>query len=93
MSSDTQAYDPKFYETFYHLTPREKEFFLAQTGIKDEEELKRHIMSVQEDALKVVPNRTPNFVGTDSDAFVTGCSLHLYQNLCFYKVRDMCWAS
>ena len=51
--SGPKDYDPKFYEQFYHITPQEREFFLAQTGIKDDEELKRHIMRVQEDALKV----------------------------------------
>ena len=46
--------DSKLYEQFYYLTPEEREFFMAQTGIDNEEELKRHIVSVQQDALKVV---------------------------------------
>lgn len=52
--SGPKEYDPKFYEQFYYLTPQEREFFLAQIGIKDEEELKHHVMRVQEEALKVI---------------------------------------
>ncbi|KAH9913286.1 uncharacterized protein B0H18DRAFT_177686 [Fomitopsis serialis] len=48
-------YDPTFYEKLYYLHPEELAFFQTQTGIKDEEELKRHIMSVQAEALKVTP--------------------------------------
>lgn len=55
--SGPKDYDAKFYEQFYHLTPNEREFFLAQLDIKDEEELKKHIMRVQEDALKVGSKR------------------------------------
>ncbi|KZT71790.1 hypothetical protein DAEQUDRAFT_687159 [Daedalea quercina L-15889] len=50
----TADYDPAFYAQFYRLSPQELEFFQAQTGIKDEEELKQHILSVQGEALKVV---------------------------------------
>ncbi|KAH9910455.1 uncharacterized protein B0H18DRAFT_895535 [Fomitopsis serialis] len=51
----TTDYDPALYEKLYYLQPEELAFFRAQTGIKDEQELKRHIMSVQAEALKVTP--------------------------------------
>jgi len=48
-------YDPALYEKLYYLHPEELAFFQAQTGIKDEDELKRHIMNVQAEALTITP--------------------------------------
>jgi hypothetical protein len=40
-------------DSFYDLQGDELAFFQEQTGIKDEEELKKHIISVQEKAYEV----------------------------------------
>ncbi|KIK76682.1 hypothetical protein PAXRUDRAFT_835266 [Paxillus rubicundulus Ve08.2h10] len=40
---------------FYKITPQQSEFFKQQTGITDDDELKRHILSVQAEAYKVAP--------------------------------------
>ena len=37
----------------YNPQPHEVEFFKAQTGIKDDEELKAHVISVQKEAWEV----------------------------------------
>ena len=39
--------------TFLELSPREEAFFKAETGIQDTEELRKHIIEVQEEAYKV----------------------------------------
>jgi len=46
---------PRLDENYYHLDDDELAFFTSQTGIKDEGELKQHIMKVQEDAYQVYP--------------------------------------
>jgi hypothetical protein len=40
-------------ETLLELDPEEEAFFKSETGIQDTEELRRHIVEVQEDAYKV----------------------------------------
>jgi hypothetical protein len=40
-------------ETLLELNPGEEAFFKSETGIQDTEELRRHIIEVQEDAYKV----------------------------------------
>ncbi|KZT13254.1 uncharacterized protein LAESUDRAFT_719592 [Laetiporus sulphureus 93-53] len=42
-------------ERYYDLEEDELAFFKSQTGIQDEEELKQHIMKVQEDAFEIHP--------------------------------------
>ncbi|KAF8836501.1 hypothetical protein BDN67DRAFT_974083 [Paxillus ammoniavirescens] len=42
-------------EQFYKITPEQSEFFKQQTGITDDDELKRHILAVQAAAYKVAP--------------------------------------
>ncbi|KZT13253.1 uncharacterized protein LAESUDRAFT_719587 [Laetiporus sulphureus 93-53] len=42
-------------ERYYDLEADELAFFKSQTGIQDEEELKQHIMKVQEDAFEIYP--------------------------------------
>ena len=39
--------------TFLELGPKEEAFFKAETGIQDTEELRKHIIEVQEEAYKV----------------------------------------
>lgn len=39
--------------TLLELGPEEEVFFKSETGIEDTEELKKHIIEVQEDAYKV----------------------------------------
>ena len=40
-------------DTFLQLDPEEEAFFKSETGIQDTEELRKHIIQVQEDAYKV----------------------------------------
>lgn len=40
-------------ERFYRLDDEEKTFFKAQTGIEDDEELKKHILGVAAEAYAV----------------------------------------
>ncbi|KAF9219079.1 hypothetical protein BS17DRAFT_437260 [Gyrodon lividus] len=40
---------------YYKITPAQAAFFKSQTGITDDEELKQHILEVQEAAYKVAP--------------------------------------
>ena len=40
-------------DTLLGLDPEEEAFFKSETGIQDTEELKKHIIKVQEDAYKV----------------------------------------
>ncbi|KIJ16055.1 hypothetical protein PAXINDRAFT_113814 [Paxillus involutus ATCC 200175] len=42
-------------ERYYEMTPEQSDFFKQQTGIIDDDELKRHILAVQEEAYKVAP--------------------------------------
>ncbi|KAG1821674.1 uncharacterized protein BJ212DRAFT_914119 [Suillus subaureus] len=41
--------------SFYNLSPAQAAFFKTQTGIDDDEDLKRHILEVQAKAYKVAP--------------------------------------
>ncbi|EED81259.1 predicted protein [Postia placenta Mad-698-R] len=41
--------------SFYRLSGEELQFFKSQTGIQDEEELKKHIMNIQQEAWEVHP--------------------------------------
>ncbi|KAI0932443.1 hypothetical protein AcV5_004332 [Taiwanofungus camphoratus] len=50
-----EAYRPPLDESFYHLSEDEAAFFKSQTGIKDDEELKRHILKAQANAYEVYP--------------------------------------
>jgi len=47
--------DAVAYDNMYYLSEQELAFFQSQTGIKDEEELKHHVMSVRAEALTVMP--------------------------------------
>ena len=40
-------------ESLYSLAPNELEFYKSTTGISDESELKRHIISIQAEAFQV----------------------------------------
>lgn len=51
-----EAYRPPLDESFYHLSEDEAAFFKSQTGIKDDEELKRHILKAQANAYEVGRN-------------------------------------
>ncbi|KIJ60830.1 hypothetical protein HYDPIDRAFT_116688 [Hydnomerulius pinastri MD-312] len=42
-------------EQYYKMTAEQSMFFKEQTGITDDEELKRHVLSVQAEAYKVAP--------------------------------------
>ncbi|KIJ16052.1 hypothetical protein PAXINDRAFT_76025 [Paxillus involutus ATCC 200175] len=46
---------PRLQERYYKITPEQSEFFKQQTGITDDDELKRHILAVQAEAYKVAP--------------------------------------
>ncbi|KAG2361434.1 hypothetical protein BDR07DRAFT_1409788 [Suillus spraguei] len=46
---------PKEDTSLYSLSPKQAEFFKAQTGINDDEDLKKHILEVQAKAYKVAP--------------------------------------
>ncbi|KAI0795120.1 hypothetical protein C8Q75DRAFT_712487 [Abortiporus biennis] len=50
-----QAVSPPLKEELYNLQPQEIEFFKQQTGIQDDDELKRHIIDVQKEAYAVFP--------------------------------------
>jgi len=41
-------------DTLLGLNPEEEAFFKSETGIQDTEELRKHIIRVQEDAYKVI---------------------------------------
>lgn len=43
---------PKEDTSLYSLSPKQAEFFKAQTGINDNEDLKKHILEVQAKAYK-----------------------------------------
>ena len=55
-------------ETLYTLGEEEIAFFKSQTGIDDEQELKRHILRVQKEAYEV-PLRYRGLIQLRSDAF------------------------
>ena len=40
-------------DTLLELHPKEEAFFKSETGIQDTEELREHILRIQEDAYKV----------------------------------------
>ena len=44
--------------TWLELNPQEEAFFKSETGIQDTEELRKHIIEVQEDAYKASLFRT-----------------------------------
>ena len=44
---------PSLQKQYYKITPEQADFFKAQTGITSDEELKQHIIAVQEAAYKV----------------------------------------
>ncbi|KAF9238203.1 hypothetical protein BU15DRAFT_75364 [Melanogaster broomeanus] len=46
---------PPLQEQYYGLTPEQAEFFKQKTGISEDDELKRHILAIQEEAYKVAP--------------------------------------
>ncbi|KIJ16048.1 hypothetical protein PAXINDRAFT_113810 [Paxillus involutus ATCC 200175] len=46
---------PPLQERYYKITPEQSEFFKQQTGIIDDDELKKHILAVQAEAYKVAP--------------------------------------
>jgi len=48
-STQIQEIDPEF-----GLSPEDTQFFLSQTGITDLEEIKSHIFSIKEEAMKVL---------------------------------------
>jgi len=41
-------------DTLLELNPEEEAFFKSETGIQDTEELRKHIVRVQQDAYKVI---------------------------------------
>ncbi|KIK80486.1 hypothetical protein PAXRUDRAFT_833496 [Paxillus rubicundulus Ve08.2h10] len=49
---------PTLQERYYKITPKQSEFFKQQTGITDDDELKKHILAVQAEAYKVAPYPT-----------------------------------
>jgi len=49
--------------TLLELKPEEEAFFKSETGIQDTEELKKHIIEVQEDAYGVSPTLFPRSSG------------------------------
>jgi hypothetical protein len=51
----SDASKPSLDPNLYFLTAKETEFYKAQTGIQDDEELKEHILAVQRDAYEVIP--------------------------------------
>ncbi|KAH9835745.1 uncharacterized protein C8Q71DRAFT_94020 [Rhodofomes roseus] len=55
MSEDPSYENAASFEGMYYLSEQELAFFQSQAGIKDEEELKHHIMDVRAEALKVTP--------------------------------------
>ncbi|KDQ58875.1 hypothetical protein JAAARDRAFT_33616 [Jaapia argillacea MUCL 33604] len=54
---DHDALQEPLDESFYSLDEEETVFFKAETGINDEQELKAHILAIQEKAYQVFPYR------------------------------------
>ena len=50
--------------TLLELNPEEEAFFKSETGIQDTEELKKHIIQVQEDAYKVSRCSRADWIGS-----------------------------
>ena len=46
---------PPLDDTLYRISPEASEFFKQSTGIQDDEELKKHILTVREKAYNIVP--------------------------------------
>ncbi|EIW79526.1 hypothetical protein CONPUDRAFT_58142 [Coniophora puteana RWD-64-598 SS2] len=46
---------PPLDDTLYHISPDAAAFFKLSTGIEDDEELKKHILTVREKAYSIVP--------------------------------------
>ena len=51
--TETHPHALQLDNTLLELNPEEEAFFKSETGIQDTEELKKHIIEVQEDAYKV----------------------------------------
>ena len=74
---------PALDERLYDLTDEERSFFKQQTGIRDDDELKAHIIDVQAEAYKVC-NREP--LMEIISCLKTGFSLPLHPHVLFRKV-------
>ena len=51
--AQTKTRPPTLDSTFLEFRPEDEAFFKSETGIQDTEELREHILKVQEDAYKV----------------------------------------
>ena len=57
-SSSNHSYQVELDDSLYSLDPLEQEFLSSQTGIGDQEELKRHVLRLQKEAYSVSDPRT-----------------------------------
>jgi len=53
LESETRLRTLPLDDTLLELHPKEEAFFKSETGIQDTEELRKHILGIQEDAYKV----------------------------------------
>ena len=62
--SETDLRTLRLDSTLLELNPEEEAFFKSETGIQDTEELKKHIIQVQEDAYKVSRCSRADWIGS-----------------------------
>ena len=74
---------------FYNLDDAESAFFKSQTGITDDEQLKKHIVEAQEEAFKVLTNFSINHPSLLTEFWrIIGLSVPMHPSLCIHKVRS-----
>ena len=72
---------------FYNLDDAENAFFKSQTGITDDEQLKKHIVEAQEEAFKVLTDYFINYQSLLTEFRRTiGLSVPLHPSLFIHKV-------
>ena len=77
--------------TKYSLKGEELEFMQTQTGIKDEEELKKHILAVQAEAYSVSMDLILGMAHTrEILTRLTGFSVPMHPSLCILGVCTHC---
>jgi hypothetical protein len=87
--ADTQLAKVPLDESLYSLGEELATFFKQQTGIRDDEELKRHAMEVQKEAYDVCrrPVKSVALMGLTRLIFPLGIPLSLHQAFHVHAVR------
>ena len=77
---------PPLDPSFYNLDEEESSFLKTQTGIKDDQELKRHILEVQAEAYAVRRDVLGESVLTTINLYFSDTSISVHQGLRFHFV-------